>query len=73
MRKKGVFRRVSPFDRRNGCDCAHLTQFTPSSVANVKGTADIPKHNHAVVDLMTKLQTKSLIAQNLGNMELSAS
>jgi hypothetical protein len=46
---------------------------TLSSVANAKGTADIPKHNRAVVDLMTKLQTKSLIAQNLRNMELSAS
>jgi hypothetical protein len=49
------------------------TKVTPSSVANVKGNAVIPKHNHAVVDLMTKMQTKSLIAQNLGNMELSAS
>jgi hypothetical protein len=44
----------------------------PSLVANVKGTADIPKQNYAVVDLMAKQQTKSLIAQNLGNMELSA-
>jgi hypothetical protein len=58
----------------NRPDCSSgATYVTRSLVANVKGTADIPKQNYAVVDLMAKLQTKSLFGQNLENMELSAS
>jgi hypothetical protein len=52
---------------------ACVTNVTPSLVAHEKGPAVMPIQEYAFVSLMAKLRTKSLIVQNLGNMELSAS